>query len=97
MDFIPSTYCAWKPLGGNDKNDSRANRQLNKKSLEFDHEKEKRRFHKNSLRYQFHKLGIIYNKETGFLKSNEVPEHFLQVEADLFANVYQDKENIMKI
>lgn len=70
MDFIFGSHSPWDKMGINDKNDSRAHRQLNKESLELHDEEESIRFYENIIRYIRVNLGIIKNKKDGFLKKS---------------------------
>ena len=84
-------------MGGHDKDDSRAHRQLDKESLEFDNEEESGGVHAYTRRYKNTNLGIIKNKKGNYLKKSETPLHFVGLEAELLSTIYNDKENMVRM
>ena len=84
-------------MGINDQNASGKDRQLHQKPLELHHEKEEPRADGNPLRYFPHNPDLILKKKTSFLTKAEVGEHFVRIERELLAAIYENKENVIKI
>lgn len=84
-------------MGRNDQDAARPHRQLHKEPLELHYEKEEHRTHGHPLRYPSRHPDLILKKKNSFLAKNEVPDHYVRVERDLLALIYDNKENVIKI
>jgi hypothetical protein len=65
--------------------------------LELNDEEEECGAHGNSCRYFLPHADLIHKKKTAYLSKAEAGEHYVKIEHELLAAIYENKENVIKI
>lgn len=84
-------------MGRNDQDAPRTHRQLHQEPLELHHEEEERRTHGHPRRYLLPHADLIHKKKTAYISKAEAGEHYVKIEHELLAAIYENKENVIKI
>lgn len=94
---VPGAHRPRQQVGRDDQDAARPHRQLHQKPLELHHEEKERRTHGPAHRYTPTHADLILRKKLTYLTKNEASEHFVKIERELLAIIYDNKENVIKI